>query len=339
MQLKHLSMDELYDKEEETFQRIEEGDNSGYYPLITVYEEMLRRFRRERDTESMAYVKEKLVDYLVRYGSYMKMKKEKNNNDAFSSLEKALELNSRLPIAHYRLGFLQYRKHEYLNASRCFHQAITLQERSQKSYMLDERQLYYAHLYAINSELHLVYETHEKMGRLNMKDRYDPLDSGDMSGLYERLLDSDAYLANHAFVKRTNEEVSYCSKEACEALIDNPDSNTFYLYFGDRMVEALFADHSVDLSHSDADILRYLVLKSSDKPLDRIELSRLQNKINPVANNTLSQVIRRLRARVDPLGFSNHIVHTDQGYSIDPLPGYIIMYRHDDGVALDYLAE
>ena len=48
----------------------------------------------------------------------------KDDASAIASLKKAIALDKHNPIAHYRLGFLSYKKQDYVAAVQYFQQAI-----------------------------------------------------------------------------------------------------------------------------------------------------------------------------------------------------------------------
>lgn len=334
MKLRDLTLKELYQEIEKRDLDIEKN-GIGYSYVIPVWEEVRKRFLKERNRDAASDVENTLINLLIRYGSYLKMKTVKSDKEAIESLNRALHFSRPLPIAHYRLGFLHYRKENYEESSLHFHQALTTQNRA-KDYLLNERQLYYAHLYAINSNLHLVYETHIKMEELDMDGRYDPLQSLPSSQLFDQLLDSDLYLKNHAFIKKTKYGESLCSKEKCEDIVNDANGDHVYLYFNDRGVE-VFYDGSRELAYSDADLLRYLLLKSNDQPLDPNVLTDIQLKIDLVSENNVSKAMSRLKSRLEDVSLHHMITKVRAGYVINPKLDYTIMYRHDDGVYLDYL--
>ncbi|PIB40760.1 hypothetical protein AOA59_26875, partial [Pseudomonas sp. 2822-15] len=65
----------------------------------------------------LTYIKNKLVRYLINYGTYLKMGHMKNKVDAERTLKKVLFYQKQNPIAHYRLGFLAYRSRRFTEAA------------------------------------------------------------------------------------------------------------------------------------------------------------------------------------------------------------------------------
>lgn len=324
VRLRDMTIDELMDEEERLLDLVEEDGRYGYRELIRVYETMIKRYKRDR--ESASFVEKKLIKNLINYGAYLKMGNEKRTRDAIESLQKAVSLHNRLPIAHYRLGFLYSREKDYAEAATHFERAIKLQHNAEETYRLDERQLYYAHLYEINSCLHQAYETYQKMNSLNLEGRYDPLGSEGMSELYERLLESDTYLANREFVKKTIEGEEGCSKAHCEQLVESLNFGEVILYFNDRVVELFHGERSTTVPFSEADVLRNLIFT----PLDGTRLAEIRQRGEPFSSNTVTKTVGRLRDRLGKVGLSDAIIYMDKAYIFDSTYTCAVLYRHDE---------
>ncbi|MCA0972253.1 hypothetical protein LCM20_16715 [Halobacillus litoralis] len=333
MSLRDMTLDELMD-EEERLQELIEVDGYGYSSLISVYEAMIKRYRKEKEREAVAFVQRKVVKNLVNYGAYLKMGDVKRTRDAIDSLKKAISLHNCLPIAHYRLGFLYSRHQEYAASSSHFEKAIQLQDIAEEAYRLDERQLYYAHLYAINSSLHQAYEIYKKMDLLGLEGRYDPLGFEGLSDLYGRLLESDNYLEARAFVKVTNDGEGYCSKKECEAIVESPDPSQVILFFNDREIELFHGYRSTNLTYTQADVLRDLVLHSAKEPFDGWRLSKIRGRVDRSPINTVAQTISRLRRQLAEVGLDEAIQYKNQKYVFEPSYVYTVLYRHDDRASI-----
>jgi Tfp pilus assembly protein PilF len=97
-----------------------------------------------------------LISYLVRYGTYLKTQYQKDDYAAEHSLKKAIQYDRENPIAHYRLGFLSYKKESYSSALVHFQNATHHQKTySNNEYRLTNQQVYNAHLYLSNSALYI----------------------------------------------------------------------------------------------------------------------------------------------------------------------------------------
>gem|GEM_PF-6734620 len=120
-------------------------------------------------------VEKKLVHYLIWYGTYLKTVEKKDFYMAEHCLMEALQIRPRLPVAHYRLGFLSYRRKSYGNALTHFERAIASNEETvDKRYRLTHLQQYYARLYLANSVLYVARDAGEslkKSGCRKMPDR------------------------------------------------------------------------------------------------------------------------------------------------------------------------
>ena len=95
----------------------------------------------------------------------------KDDASAIASLKKAITLDKHNPIVHYRLGFLTYKERDYVSAVQYFQKAIDSQLYYQNhEYVLNEQQLFYAHMYLTNSALYVANQSYQDMERLGWSD-------------------------------------------------------------------------------------------------------------------------------------------------------------------------
>ncbi|SDJ37832.1 hypothetical protein [Salimicrobium halophilum] len=306
-----------------------EDEKGGYHHLIKLYTELRQQLRKENDRDAAGDVEDKLIYYLVEYGSYMKMVHEKKDNEAMDALKKALHYDRALPLAYYRLGFLFYRQRRFAEAGNHFSKALEHQERA-KRFRMNKRQLYYAHLYLINSELHVVHATQQQMEKLELEGKYEPLESAELSNLYERMTTTDKYLENHAFIKRTNEGETFISKEGFDEMVGEEQPGVVYLYFGDRNIEVYYDDGNREFSKDDGEVLLYLLLHSNERPLDGKVLGQLRGEWEEVKSSTLRQRVSRLNRRLAERGIDFQISHVNGGYAIEEEKDYVIIHRADE---------
>ena len=146
----------------------------------------------------------------------------KDDASAIGSLKKAITLDKHNPIAHYRLGFLSYKKQDYVSAVQYFQKAIDSQPYYQnREYVLNEQQLFHAHMYLTNSALYVANQSYQDMERLEWSD-VDLLPDYEISPIYAILSQNEHYLSSHAFYQVTKDQVCHCSIETCNEIAENP---------------------------------------------------------------------------------------------------------------------
>jgi len=285
--------------------------------------------------EYAGYVKQKLLNYLIRYGTFLKMTKQKNEHDAKDTLERALQLDRTNPIGNYRLGFLAYKRQNYSQASDYFQTAIDKQAHDSKSkWLLNPQQLYHAHLYLVNSSLFMAKQTNERLKQLSDAN-YPVLEQYDMSPFFNVIGENEAYLHQRAFVKRTNgggEE--YCSKQECENILDDERlKDCIILYQSDHEFILRYNDHAETFLPDYARLLKdFLLLSSATNILTAEHLPDhfTSTNVNP---NTYSKRIHRLRSLLTDFNIPS-VIQTRRGsvtaYFYNESIPFIIMERVED---------
>ncbi|MBM7620035.1 DNA-binding winged helix-turn-helix (wHTH) protein [Bacillus tianshenii] len=344
MILKMLSLEELEDYEQELSEREEAREFASSSEKIQLYKEMYQRVRKlmrenKEEYEHYApYIKDKLVHLLIHYGTYLKMGNHKDDYLAYQCLEDALKYDCDNPVAAYRLGFLSYKKWDYLSAAKFFQKAIdNHQHNRQKAYKLTERQVMNAHIYLTNSALYIAKKTHEKMKELNY-DGVEEIQEYEFSSLYNSLEDNEQYLLQNAFYKVTPEGTTTCSKEECNDLMGYQPRDTLILYFNDQNNSLGFNGEEKTLSKERADILHYLLVKSSEaSPATRQDLQnsfRRTNESGEVSRENFRRAISRVRAKLTECSIPQVIQNTnyrgENAYYFNRSINFIIMYRVDE---------
>ena len=349
MRLKDLSMEQLEDMEQELHQNEEQKD--GFYSqLIDIYKEIynrlisLARKDPEQYSDSLEYTKKRLVSFLIKYGTYIKMNHVKDDHLAMSSLKRAIELDRNNPIAHYRLGFLFYKDRDYTHAVQYFQAALDFQSiYENRDYQLNEQQLFHAHMYLTNSALNVANQSYQQMEQLKWRDS-DQLPNYELSPIYTIMSHNEDYLQANAFYQVTKDGSCNCSKETCEELAENPPRNTLLLYF-DRENYLIFNGKEVSLSIDQAGLLRHMLLVcSKNRPGTRITFREFFNsygKDGEVINSTFRKGIERLRTKLIQIGLEERIIQTrhlnETAYFFDENIPYIVLYRIDDMLANEYI--
>lgn len=350
MRYRMLSLEQLEDMEAELYQKKEQFD--GYYlKLINIYVEMrsklvsLARNDPEQYGDYLAYIKKKLITCYIKYGTYIKMNHVKDDVAAFKSLEKAITLDKHNPIANYRLGFLSYKKRNFVQALHYFQTAISSQTLYKNSgYVLNGQQLFHAHMYLTNSGLYIANQSYQDMENLEWRDLVQ-LPDYEISPIYAILSQNENYLLSHAFYKVMKDQVQTCSIEICNEIAEDPPKNTLVLYFGDREIICKFNSMEVGLSIDLADILRHMLLMcSEDHPGTRLTFRHYFDSFGPdgeVVGATFRQRISRLRSKLDQIGLKDSIIQTrhldDTAYYFAGYLPYTVLYRVDDIVANEYI--
>ena len=350
MKDKELTLEQLEEMEADLLQ-IEEQKDGHYAQLINIYKEMhsklilLARKDPKQYGDYLQYIKKRLLACYIKYGTYLKMNHVKDDASAIASLKKAIALDKHNPIAHYRLGFLTYKERDYVPAVQYFQRAIDSQPYYQnREYVLNEQQLFHAHMYLTNSALYVANQSYQDMERLEWSD-VDLLPDYEISPIYAILSQNENYLSSHAFYQVTKDQVCHCSIETCNEIAENPPNHTLVLYFGDREISCLFNGKEVVLSKDRADLLRHMLLMcSKDSPGTRVTFRNYfdsYGKDGEVNSASFRQRISRLRANLDQIGLKDHIIqirHLDEtAYYFDENLPFIVLYRVDDVVANEYI--
>lgn len=351
MGLKDLSIEQLEEREQELHDNVEQND--GYYSqLVNIYEEMHKRLSPlarkdpERYGGPVNYTKKLLVSYLIKYGTYLKMNNMKDDKLAVNSLKKALRFDPTNPMAHYRLGFLSYKVQDFCDAVQFFQSAIDFQQTyNNRAYLLNEQQLYHAHMYLTNSALHVASHSYKEMEKFEWG-KLEQLPNYELSSIYKIMSHNDEYLQANAFYKVTNNHVSTCSKETCEEIVDHNPPNTMILYFNDRENIVMFNGNEEALSPSRADMLRHLLLKcTKEQPGTRITFRDYFSSTGTdgeVNKKTLQKAIGRLRDKLMDIGLLSDIFGVTQhrgetGYYFNEGISCIVMFRVDDVAGSEYI--
>lgn len=342
--LRTLTFEELEDLEQELHMQSAESNYSLVQQQVRVYQEMHNRLRR-MSMENGEYndyytdVKSRLLILLIKYGTYLKMLDEKDDNAAVNCLKEALRIDKTNPIASYRLGFLSYRHGGYQEALNYFQNALNYNLNSADNrFSLNDQQLVNAHLYLTNSALHMAKDTYSQMNKLTIEGP-QPLPNYEFSSLFQLLNENDRYLNSHAFYKITQDQKERCSKEECEHLLDHPPRNTIILYFNDRDIKLGFNEEIDTLRQGDGDLLRFLLTISSlEKPVTRFTASHLfesSRNDGVMSNDTFRQRVSRLRNKLKGVQQMPEVIHTtrymeETAYYFEGCIPFIIMYRVDE---------
>jgi tetratricopeptide (TPR) repeat protein len=347
MLLKNKTIDELLDMEEELHMSKDEEEDGSLHRHISVYEELYRKITSDQDSDyatSLDRIKKKLISYLVRYGTYLKTVYQKDDMSTKYTLKKALKYDRENPVVYYRLGFLSYKKKSFLEALLHFKNAIRYHKTySSREYLLNEQQIYNAHLYLTNSALYIAEEAHQSMEKLQIDVTKSSVPNLEMSPFFEMIKRNEGYLQSHAFTVVSQEGERYCSKDECEDMADSNNLCTLIIYFSDRSNSFFYNDKEVPLSLNEAEKLRYFLINSKEEtPVTRdkfFDLYRNPRELVELPINTFVVDIRRLRGKLNQIGVPNVIENAnwdgETAYYFNQSIPFLIMYRSDSTFMLD----
>lgn len=317
-ELEDKTIEELLDFEMTLLEKRVEDEPTAIYALINLYQVLLKKTVKEKDYSYLKeMVKANLVKHLIWYGTYVKTVIKKDDRVAEDSLKKALFYNNQLPIAHYRLGFLAYRRKEYTKALVHFEQAIELHKRgNDTNVQLTDLQQYNAHLYLTNSALYIAQATHQSLDKLSSED-YGPLNNYELSPFFDIITSNEEYLLNKAYTIVDGNGKSFCKKEEAERHLESED--TFILYFGDKENIAYYNRKETALTLNHAEMLRYILLCSrEDRPATKVDMADVF-QIRDIPNNTVRRRMSRLKEKLQEIGFPTDCI---QSKGSNEMPGY-----------------
>lgn len=333
--LQSLSIDRLVDMEFELTKEKNEGKENVIRRLIEVQRAIYLKLRRDRDNEyysSLEKIKNDLISNLVQYGSYLKVEYRKDDQAADGALRQVLMIDSQNPIAHYRLGFLNYKKRNYHLAIVYFHNTLRYHKSNPTTpYSLNERQQYNATLYLSNSALHIATEAHEQLNKI--EGDYEQVNY-ELSPIYSLIFNQDEHIQNNSYKILTKDSETYGSIQKCEEIIDSRKDEVI-LYFSDYEIFIYYKQYYTTIPISRASLLKSLMLQSDKKtPLTQYDLN---DEVGNVLPNTFTALIGRLRKNLESCHIPSSIIQTrprerdryETGYYYNHSFPFIIIQRTD----------
>ncbi|NMD72826.1 hypothetical protein HHO41_21630 [Bacillus sp. DNRA2] len=342
MNFRDMSFQELEDYETELNDKIDDSEYSLLPHIIAVLEEMYKRMQRNvreknGDINHLNALKDQLLYNLINYGTFLKMKDQKDPRATEHTLKEALRYDPSNPIAAYRLGFLAYKDQRFTIAQSHFEKALTTQQiYRDKRYLLNEQQLLNAHLYLTNSALYIAKQTYEKISQLPAQGKAE-LPNYEFSSLFLSLANFEEYLKQNAFYKITQDSKTTCSKAECERIIDEGPTDTILLYLNDRNIKLDYNGNPETLSQELADILRHLLIYTSEnKPATRLSLQKYFPNAHHdglIKKAAFRKKFSRLYEKLENCEIPP-IIHAarneEPSYYFDRSLRFIIMYRVDE---------
>ncbi len=339
MTLRNKTIEELLDLEADF--RVGSGrELENYHVLLSIYETLYKKIATDRDSDyapSLPKIKETLIFHLIQHGTYLKTVYQKDDRAAEHSLTKALRYERALPIAHYRLGFLHYKKKNYARALTYFQNAIHFQnEDGNKTYQLNTQQLYNCNLYLANCGLFVAKAAHESLEQLKATVDVQRIPDYDLSPLYHVIDENEWYLEQNAYIKITNDKQQYCGFDEYENHLD--DKNTILVDLTSRENRLQFNGKETTLSQNHVELLRYLFLNSSNVNLmtkyDVLDLFPGYEQ-NEIPTNTYVQNISRLKRKLTSIGIDTPVIENEQrgdtsGYYYNGQLPFCLIHRSDE---------
>lgn len=345
MSMNDKTVEELLDQEEELLVAVEAEKDGAVSALISVYQALYRKVSRDKESEyapSLDYFKRRLIFYLIKHGTYLKTVYKKDDHAAETSLKKAVTYDSHLPIAYYRLGFIQYKREDYSLALQYFQNAIHYQESPYRTeYRLNDQQMYNCHLYLSNCGLFIAKHAKEDLEKMDLEINQEAVPDYIVSPLYQLIDENNQNLAANAYRIISQKEDRPCSEEECLDALDL--KNTIIMDFTKREHLVRFNGERCDLSINEAEMLRLFLIKSNENsPINKYdvrELYKRENDNGDIPTNTFIQKVRRLRGKLDHTFGLGHVIKNkpakpDSGqqtaYYYDQIYDYAIMLRSDE---------
>lgn len=338
---RHMSIEELLDKDEELMINDEEKIGS-WGEVIRVKEAIYRIIHADKNHEyrpSLDKIKQDLVSHLVNYGSYLKTEYKKDDNTAEESLKKVLRYDQENQLAHYRLGFIYYKNKKYFAATTHFQTALHLQSsKDDFQHMLNPQQVYYATLYLSNSALHIAKESQESLNGMENNINQMEVSNLELSPLFKILSQREAYLLSHAFKVASQTGEKHCSREECERIIESNVPDQLILHFSSAGHFVFYNDMEVNLSINQAEMLEIFMQESSEEnPVTKDKLFDIFSvrEDREVPTNTYIQAVRRLKDRLSKCGVPKTVIKNkrygeETGYYFDQSFSYQVIRRVDD---------
>src|SRR5690625_2647119 len=274
--LSSLSIDQLVDIEFSMKQTKNDSKDNKLQKLIDVQKELYSKLSRDRESEyysSLEKIKKDLIFNLVHYGSYLKTEYRKDDIAAQHAFKQLLMYDRENPIAHYRLGFLSYKRKIYFLAIMHFQNALRHHGKGTESqYSLNKQQQYNATLYLSNSALHIATQAHESLENFNGDVEENPVNL-ELSPVYSIIAKQEDQLQNNTYKILTIDSETYGSIDDCEKIIDDRDNEMVILYFSDYEIFIYHGDSHTNIPVSRANLLKALMLHSNkESPLTQDDL-------------------------------------------------------------------
>lgn len=130
---------------------------------------LMERLREEKDRERQAQLRKDLVHLYVRFGEFFKMDTRPDPHLAKQYLKKALKMDPRHPVAHYRLAHLYYRENSYHRAA--FHFMEALRHGWERG--LTDTQKMLSHMLLVNCGLDMMKESLSRLREMEESLNYD----------------------------------------------------------------------------------------------------------------------------------------------------------------------
>lgn len=325
-----LSVEELLDQLETLVELRQEGEDYLLQSIISVEIALLRAIKADPESDfapSISKIESDVTEHLVKYGTYLKTEFQKDDAAAEKTLKQALRYDQTIPQAHYRLGFLAYKKEEYNNALFHFQHAVENQRLNPLHKMsLSNQQSYHALLYLSNSALYMAAEAQQQSREMSIQHDVEEkkIEQLTLSPLYA-LIDANAsYLAQHAFQITDSRGQRGVSWEEYEEMMDKADSDELMLDMTGREIWARYGREAVKLTIYNAELLRTLMLNSSEaSPLAKTGLSDLFSvKSGEIKIERYVKSISRLRQKLLLLNLPEDVI----GMVAKPLNGQDTSY-------------
>ncbi|WP_062106840.1 hypothetical protein [Bacillus niameyensis] len=291
-----MSIEELFDLEAELRVAKDEEKGVSLPALITVEEELYEKVSADKTgkyQDSLNIIKKNLVDLMIRYGPYLKTIYQRDDLAEEKALSQALKYDRGNPYAYYRLGYLAYKRKNYLTSAVHFNNALKSQERRRSAeYLLTEQQKYMANMHLSNCALNVALQAQKALEEETVG-----------APLLELVGTNENILKSHALTVTSQSGVEWHSMENCQEMIKSDEfENYLILYFSEQQHSAFYKKQEVNLSFNQAELLKTMMLQTSKnkravkEQFQHLFSSRDENGEIPA--NIMNRALNRLKRKL-----------------------------------------
>ncbi|WP_307334532.1 tetratricopeptide repeat protein [Caldalkalibacillus uzonensis] len=257
--------------------------------------QQLSEAKRKRNKEEEAKIKKQLVRLYLFHGENFKMAEQPDPEQAEKYLRKALALDQKHPVAHYRLAHLLYRKREYAEAIHHFKKALDGTDQEQ----LDETQVLLTQMFMVNCGIFLVKES---VGEIEFiqNNAYAQYNSALIEKYKSEILVTSADMLERMLYRKISPDGSeVISEDYYNELYDYPEANQVLLSISDEGYEVAFAGKRKKLEKTSFYVLFILIQADRYMTYEDIKVQLFDKYFEQERSEaSIRQTIRRLKERL-----------------------------------------
>ncbi|WP_019412819.1 lipopolysaccharide assembly protein LapB [Paenisporosarcina sp. TG20] len=294
-----------------------------------VMSDLNKKLLREGKTHLTEDEKNNAIDTLMNYAYYIKMEAKADSYIAKNEFIAILSINPINAAAHYRLGFIYYKEHNWFNAITHFHKAIEYHPKNEH-FELEVDQLIKAKLFISYCSIRMAFASLKQARKLEQTFEDVPVPEG--IGIEDLANKIEMTLKRSEYILIENGKRQHVSKIQCENLAERQPEGHIFLYFSDSEIY-LFGHGVTTLPKKRADYLKFLLENSSlEKPIRAKDIStNLEDSLSTedtITSGNLRIIVSRLNEDFGKVGYCKAIVNHKGVYIPDI--SYKIAYREDN---------